>query len=159
MGGEHARGAPPVADLVLLGLTQLRHRPLIVGAGLVGDESGVVAEAALAPGALDQRSLAARLEHPLRTVGFDQPERAVMSAPPVIASRRNLAQQLLQVLLVAGGGTSVASGMDSGTAAKAHRLDSRIVADRRLAAGCVGGACLLQRDHREGVTVLRRQLD
>ena len=46
--GQQPRGPAAVADLVLLGRAQLRHRALVVGAGVVGDEGRVVAEAALA---------------------------------------------------------------------------------------------------------------
>ena len=46
--GQQPSRPAAVADLVLLGLAQLRHRALVVGPGGVGDEGRVVAKAALA---------------------------------------------------------------------------------------------------------------
>ena len=89
-----------MADLVLLGLAQLRHRAHVVGAGVVGDEGRVVAEAALAAGLLDQLPLAARLEDVLGAVALDQRQRADVGGAPLLARRGDLAQQLVEVLPV-----------------------------------------------------------
>ena len=77
-----------VADLVLLRLAQLRHRALVVGAGRVGDEGRVVAEAALAARRLDQAPLAARLEDALGAVGLDQRQRADVGGAAVLRPPR-----------------------------------------------------------------------
>src|SRR5689334_25370512 len=114
-----------MADLVLLGRRELRHRALVVGTGVVGHERRVVAEATTAPGSLGQPTLAAALEEVLGAVRLDQRQRAVIGRPPVLSRRRDLAQQLGQVLLVARAGASVAGRMDSGTPTEARRLNPR----------------------------------
>ena len=114
------RRAAAVADLVLLGVAQLGGGALVVGAGVVGDEGRVVAEAALAARLLDQAPLPARLEDVLGAVLFDQGERADVEAPALVAGRGDLAQELLQVLLVA-----------RPLAAVAGRVDPRAPVERR----------------------------
>ena len=54
--------SPAVADRVLLVRRELRHRAVVVRAGVVGDEGRVVAEAAGAPRLIRQDALAAALE-------------------------------------------------------------------------------------------------
>ncbi len=150
---------PAVADLVLLGLAQLRHRPLVLGPGGVRDEGGVVAEAALTPWLLDQPPLAAPFEDMLGAVRFDQREGAGVVGAPAATGRGDLAQELVEVLVVACAGTAVTGRVDSGPAAERDGADPRVVGDRRLPGRGVRGLRLVERDRGEVITVLGRQLD
>src|SRR5689334_22944120 len=112
MLGKQPRGDPPVADLVLLVLAQLRHRALVLEAGRVGNEGGVISEAALAPGLLDQRSLTAGFENTLGPVLLDECQRAVVVGAAAAAGGGDLTQELVEVLLVACPRPAVAGRMN-----------------------------------------------
>ena len=66
---------------------QLGHGALVAGPGVVGDEGGVVAEAAAAARRIDQRPLAAALEQLLLPVLADQRDHADVGEALVPASR------------------------------------------------------------------------
>ena len=154
------RGAAAVADRVLLGRAQLGHRALVVGAGVVGDEGRVVAEAAARRArSLDQPALAARLEDVLGAVRVDQGQRADVGGAAVAAGGGDLAQQLVQVLLVAGALAAVAGRVDPGRAAERRRPRSRSRrrSPPRRSPRARPAPC--QRVRGEAVAVLGRQLE
>src|SRR4051812_34945956 len=84
VAGERARGAPAVADRVLLGGAELGHRPAIVGAGVGGDERGVVAEAARAPRLGRELPLAATVEDALGAGAIDVGHRTDVGDLPIL---------------------------------------------------------------------------
>src|SRR6478735_9848724 len=107
-----------MADLVLLRLADLGEGAGVVGAGCVGEEGRVITEAARPARSLDQMTLAASLEDMLGTVGLDQGKCADVIRAPILAGGGDLAQQLFQVLLVAGALAAVAGRVDPGSAAE-----------------------------------------
>ena len=154
-GEQRAHGASAVADRVLLGVAQLGHRA--VGRAVVGQEGGVVAEAALAARLLRERARAALLEDVLLTAGgVDLGERADVRDR---AAGRRLAQQLREVLAVAGVLSRVARGADPRPAAERGRLDPGVVGDRDAPGRGCRRARLAERVLGERRAVLGRQLD
>src|SRR6186997_62299 len=148
-----------MADRLLLGERELGEGALVVAAGLVGDEDGVVAEAAAAAALAQQRALAAGFEEVLVAALVDEGDRADVGGAAVAVGGRDFAQQLRQVLLVAGAFAGVAGGVDPGGAAEVGGFDPRVVGDRRPAGRGMAGAGLDQRVGLEAVARLRRQLD
>src|SRR5579884_2085590 len=123
---ECAHRPPPVADRVLLLVGQLRHRSLAVE--VVGQEHGVVAEAALAARGRRHRAPALAEEQPLVSVArVHVRERADIAK---CAARGRLADQLPEVLLVARAEPGVACRAHPRPAAERLRLDPRVVGDR-----------------------------
>src|SRR3954447_20162039 len=98
---EGVSGAAAVADCVLLVGCEFRHRAAVVV--VVGDEGRVVAESTVAARLGCQLTRAAALEQPLLAVVGHVNERADVRDAAVTARCTNLVEQLLQVLLVAGG--------------------------------------------------------
>src|SRR5215213_3980474 len=123
MAHQHPRRAAPMADLVLLGVAQLGGGALVVGAGVVRDERGVVAEAAAPPRLLDEAAVPARFEDVLAPVLVDQRQGAGVEGPPLLAGSGDLAQKLVEVLLVGGSLAAIAGRVDPGPAVEADRSD------------------------------------
>src|SRR3954447_21963077 len=71
---QRPRSAAAVADRVLLVRRELGHRASVVAVS--GDERGVVAEAAVAPGVVRERALAAPLDDVRRAAGIHECQRA-----------------------------------------------------------------------------------
>src|ERR1700752_328642 len=114
---------------MLLGGAQLGHRPGVLGARVVGDEGRVVAEAPRAPGPVREVPLAAALEQLLRAVLGDVSERADVG-DPAVARPLELAQQEVQVLLIARLRARIARRANPRAATERYRLDPRVVGDR-----------------------------
>ena len=158
MGGEEAGGAAAVADLVLLCLAQLRHRPLVFGAGVVGDEDRVVAEAAAAAPLAEEATGADRFEDLLGAFGVDQGEHADVAGAALAARGVDLAQQLVEVGFVVGALPRVARRVDPRRATEVVGLDPGVVGEDRGAGRRVGGPRLDQGVGFEAVAVLGRRL-
>ena len=98
---------------MLLLRAQLGHRPLVVGAGVRGDERRVVAEAPGSAPVVDQRPLAAALVEALRAVGGDVGEHADVGNRAVLLAGEHRDQQV-EVLLVGGPGARKPRRVDPG---------------------------------------------
>src|SRR4051794_9712207 len=131
--GERTCGTPPVADGVLLLRWQLGHRPAVLGAGVVGDEDRVVAEAATAARLANGRPLAAAFEEVLVAGRVDVGDDADVRNRAVLLGVELLEQEV-QVLLVGGVMTGVACGAPPRAPSEPHRLDPGVIGDGRLAA-------------------------
>src|SRR3954470_24354770 len=156
--GELARRTPAMADDVLFGGVELGHRAVVVRARVNGDERGVVAEAAGAARRLGERALAAALHELLVAAFIDVGEGADVRDRAVLLARQ-LAEQQVEVLLVAGIRPGEPRRARAGPPLERPRGDSRVVGDRRHAGRGVGGAGLVERVLRERLGVLGRELD
>ena len=152
---QRARGAAAVADRVLLLRGQLGHGPLVTGV-VVRHEGGVVAEAALAARLVRQPPLAAPVHDLLAPARLHVGQRAHVRHAAV-AVRRHLAEQLRQVLLIAGALPRVAGRPYPRRAAEGRRLDAGVVRHRGAARGGGRGARLAERVVGEGRAGLGRQ--
>src|SRR4051812_12156816 len=148
-----------MADRVLLLGAQLGHRPSVPRTGVVGNEDRVVAESTAPARLLDQRPLAAALERRLLALRVDESDHADVGGPPVAAARRDLTQELVEILLVARARSGIASGVDPRAPPERGDCDAGVVGDDRLPGRRGGGACLDQRVGLERVGGLGWQHD
>src|SRR6185312_9152371 len=159
MGGELAHRPAAMADRVLLGGAELRVGALVARAGVVRDESRVVAKAAAAAPLAEQVALATGFEDMLGPGLIDQGDRADVGSAAVAGGGVDFAQQLVEVDLVAGPFAGVTGRVDARCPAKILGGDAGVVGNHDLAGCLAGGPRLDQRVGGEAVAVLRRHLE
>ena len=157
---QHPGGLAAVAyRIFLLGVSP----PIVrwsLWPGLVGDERGVVAETAARRAARSTSVPSQRASKICScAVGVDSLRGRRRRRRGGCRRRHRLRAAACRGSLVAGLVSGIAGGVDPRCAAEALGLDPRVVGERSLAGGGVGGARLDQRVGLEALAGLRWQLD